>query len=74
MNRNLPKFGPTAPDHPTVGQECKACNQPIAVGDYTTIIPLGPGEHDDDRRKAREGRPYRAVGVLVHWACATGEE
>lgn len=68
------KFGPKSPEHPSVGKECPACRHPFLVGDYTTLIALGPGDDPEEREKARVGRPYIAVGVEVHWACATGHE
>jgi hypothetical protein len=66
-------FGPKSADHPSVGAECPACGVPFREGDYTTLIPLGPGDSEEERRKCLSGRPYCAVCVEVHWACATGE-
>lgn len=68
------KFGPKGDDHPTVGRECEACGVAFKGGDYTCLVPLGPGDDPDSRQRAREGRPYNSVAVEVHWACATGEE
>ena len=68
------RFGPKAPEHPSVGRECPACHVPFAAGDYTTLIALGPGDDPDDQRAAREGRAYNAVASEVHWTCATGED
>jgi hypothetical protein len=65
-------FGPKDPDHPTVGRQCPACGQPFAAGDYTTLVPLGPGDDKEQQEKARAGRFYNAVAVEVHLACATG--
>jgi len=70
----LRKFGPKSKDHQSIGYPCNACNEDFEEGDYTTIIALGPGTDPEARKKAREGRPYNAVAVEVHWACATGEE
>lgn len=67
------KFGPKSADHPSVGELCPACRQPFAAGDFTTLIALGPGEDKEEREAARADRPYNAVAVEVHWACATGE-
>jgi hypothetical protein len=69
----LRQFGPKAPDHPGVGVECLACGVPFVVGDYTALVPVGPGDDPDQQAKARDGRPYTAIGVEVHWLCATGE-
>lgn len=72
--QNFPrKFGPKTVTHPTVGKECPACNVSFKEGDYTTLVSLGPGDDEDAQARAREGRPYNAVALEVHWACATGE-
>jgi len=74
---NIPMrpYPPLKADHPIVGaQDCAACHQRFQAGDVTTILPLGPGDDPEARQKARAGRPYNAVGALLHWACATGEE
>lgn len=66
------RFGPKSAGHPSVGEECPACRQPFEEGDYTTLIELGPGEDEEARKRAREGRAYIAVAIEVHWACASG--
>lgn len=68
------KFGPKQADHPSVGQECPACHRMFREGDYTTLVALGPGEDTGSRERARQGRPYNAVAVEVHWSCVTGSE
>lgn len=70
----LRRFGPMKPDHPAVGDECAACNKPFAAGDYTTLVALGPGDNEEARERAADGRPYNAVAAHVHYACATGDE
>lgn len=60
--------------HPAIGELCAACQQPFRVGDFTTLVPLGPGKDKDTQERAREGRPYNAVSAHVHYSCATGEE
>lgn len=70
----LRRFGPKQADHPSVGEECPACHVAFKEGDYTTLITLGPGADDEERRKARDGHAYTAVAQEVHYACATGEE
>lgn len=72
MAEGLRPFGPKSKDHPSVGNECPACFEHLRPGEYTTLVPLGPGGSLDDRQKAVEGRPYNAVAVEVHWSCATG--
>ncbi len=67
------RFGPKAADHPSVGESCPACGVPFKVGDYTALVALGPGASAEAQERARLGRPYNAVAVEVHYACATGE-
>lgn len=80
------KMGPLAADHPlimgTFDQDagmnmvevCPACRRPFEAGQYVTLVPLGPGADPESRDRARRGKAYNAVGLSVHWACATGEE
>lgn len=69
----LPKIGPKSIGHPTVGGSCLLCQGVYKIGDYTTILPLGPGENQESRNLCRRGQPYEGIGVEVHWGCATGE-
>ena len=64
------KFGPKKADHPTVGTECPACNESFKVGDYTTLVALGPGSDKESQCAALAGRAYNAVAVEVHWDCS----
>lgn len=64
------RFGPKTADHPSVGEPCAACREPFVAGDYTTLIPLGPGKSPNARAAAAAGRSYNAVAVEVHWECA----
>lgn len=66
------RFGPKTAKHPSVGKPCPACRKKFKVGDYTTLITLGPGDNKEQQQKARTGRAYNAVAVEVHWVCATG--
>lgn len=66
------KFIPLPAGHPAIGETCPACGRPIAVGDETTLVALGPGDDPEAQKAAREGRAYNAVAAIVHWACATG--
>jgi hypothetical protein len=66
----MKKFGPLSVDHPSVGEKCPACMKPFVAGDYTTLVPLGPGDDEEARRKAKEGRIYIAVAAHVHWDCS----
>jgi hypothetical protein len=68
------KYGPKKKDHPTCGSECVACNKPMKEGQYTTLVPIGPGIDDSARKSARNGKGYNAVCVEVHWSCVTGIE
>ncbi len=64
------KFGPKRADHLSVGELCPACRKPFAVGDFTTLIALGPGDDAESRERCQAGRPYNAVAIEVHWDCA----
>ena len=66
------RFGPKAANHPSIGTTCPACNKPFAEGDFTTLVPLGPGDDSDEQAKALANHPYNAVAVEVHFACAGG--
>ena len=64
------KMGPLNYDMP---KPCPACDKPIVTGEFCTLIPLGPGDDEEDQKKCREGKFYSAISLPVHWACATGE-
>ena len=68
------KMGPLAPDHPLLEGVCSACQEAFFAGQFITLIPVGPGSDEEERHKARTGRPYIAVALPVHWSCATGED
>ena len=70
----LRKFGPKTSTHPSIGTQCPTCHQPFKEGDFTTLISLGPGDNEEARKRISQGRPYNAIALEVHWACATGEE
>ncbi len=67
------KFGPKDSTHPSVGEDCPACHVSFAAGDYTTLAELGPGDDPAEQQRAQDGRPYNALALEVHWACATGD-
>ena len=71
---DLQRMGPLAEGHSALAGACTACKVPFQTGDYVTLIPIGPGDDEDERAKARDGRVYNAVAVVVHWACATGRD
>jgi hypothetical protein len=64
------KFGPKSEDHPSIGNKCPACHVPFKAGDFTALIALGPGDDAETQERALAGRPYNAVAVEIHWACA----
>ena len=75
MNNYLPTAGgrlPLKSDHPSIGDRCLACKMPFKEGDYTTLVSLGPGDSKENMERAREGRAYNAVAVVVHYSCNTG--
>lgn len=66
------RFGPKTADHPSVDQPCAACKEPFQAGDFTALVVIGPGNDEEEQRKARAGRAYTAVAVEAHWDCVTG--
>ncbi len=52
---------------------CPACHKDFKIGDYTTLIPVGPGENVTEQRKCKRGVSYNAVAAEVHYLCATGK-
>jgi len=74
MQRDLQKLGPLKADDPSCGKGCPACGGPMKVGDSYALVVLGPGGDPVQRELAREEFPFKAVAVVVHWECATGEE
>jgi len=66
-------YGPKKADHPTVGTECPACHVAFVAGDWTTLVPIGPGADPESQHKARNGWAYNAVEIEAHWTCVTGE-
>ena len=72
--RTIRRFEPLAWNHSTVDTICPACKEWFQSGDVTTLIPIGPGADPEARAKALDRVYFTGVGVVVHWACATGEE
>ena len=66
--------GPAQVDLRAVGQECPACKVPLAEGDWTAVLPIGPGADPAARTNARAGLPFESVVIEIHWACHTGDE
>ena len=63
-------FGPKTADHPTVGMICIPCGDYLKEGDYTTLVPLGPGNDPEEQERAQERRWYNATALEVHALCA----
>ncbi len=72
----LRKFGPKPPGTGPLAImiKCPACDKYFVDGDYTALIPLGPGCDIEAQVKCRDKQFYDAVAVEVHWQCATGEK
>ena len=69
------KFGPlTAETLEHTTSPCPACHEPFVVGDYTTLVAIGPGKSEEARERCRDGRAYNAIAVMAHYGCVTGEE
>ena len=66
----LRRFGPKPADHPTTGQPCKICNKPMEEGEYTTLLPIGPAEDDEEaQERAAAGLPHNSLAIEVHYDC-----
>ena len=72
MARDLRRLGPKSAEHTSVGRACPACQDPFTIGDYTTLVPIGPGRDPEEQALARAGLSYNAIALEVHWVCATG--
>ena len=70
MLDELRKFGPRPKG--ALELDCAACRKKFKPGDYTTLIALGPGDDPEGQKRCREGRPYNAIAIEVHYSCATG--
>ncbi len=51
---------------------CPGCHKALLMGETATLVPIGPGDDEEEREKARNGRAYNAVAILAHYACVTG--
>ena len=69
-DKMIGRFGPKTKTHPSIGTKCPACQVPFKAGDYTTLVALGPGDNEESRKKAAEGRVYNAVAQEIHWDCS----
>lgn len=72
--KDFPKLGPKKRSDIKPGERCLACLKAFRAGQYTTLVPVGPGEDPEKRAAARARREYDAIGIEVHYACATGIE
>jgi len=66
------KMGPIPSDSTLLNLECRACNERFHEGDSIALVALGPGNDSEEQEKARNNRPYNAVAIPIHYACATG--
>jgi hypothetical protein len=62
------RYGPMSADHPAIGELCSACRTPFEPGDFTTLVPTGP-DNPEDEAKRLAGRAYNAAALHVHWDC-----
>lgn len=71
----IQRFGPAkALEEGKLPRRCTACGENIIEGEYSGLIPLGPGGDAEEREKANGTKNYNAICVEIHWACATGRE
>ena len=69
------KVGPLEAGHPYLARpvtRCAACQEFLEVGDFYTLVTLGPGLDVEQQRKCRDFLAYNAFAAVVHWTCATG--
>ena len=70
------RFGPKTAEHvknaPVRHRSCPACHKKFKVGDFTTLVAIGPGDSEEGRELCAAGRPYNAVALEAHYACVTG--
>lgn len=66
-------FGPKPADHPSVGNPCPACHAKFRAGDWTALVPIGPGDDAEAQEAVRNGHAYTAIAIEAHWTCVTGE-
>lgn len=74
MSTKARVFGPLVEGNAEIGKPCPACQKPFAIGQYTTLVALGPSDDPEQQALARDGRPYIAVAIQAHYACVTGIE
>lgn len=60
------------PGHWIVGRACPLCLQPFRLGQWVYLVPLGPGDDEANRAKARDLGVLEALALPAHLACATG--
>ena len=67
------KLGPKEEGDESIGDECPGCQKKFKIGDYTTLVTIGPGADKEQQERARLGHSYKAVALETHWTCVTGE-
>lgn len=69
-----PVSRPLVADHPLIRDAalCPGCGKRFQAGEQVTIVRVGPGADPEQRRRARTGLVYLAVGLPAHQACVTG--
>lgn len=66
------KFSPLSDGHPSIGQVCYFCDEPLKAGDVPTLVVRRPADNEEDA-KARAGRAYNAIAEVAHYDCAMRE-
>lgn len=67
-------WGPKTADHPTRDWPCPACLEPMREGQYTVLVPLGPGKNPEARLLTRLGKWFNAAALEAHFSCISGVE
>lgn len=66
-------FGPKTINDSSIGKLCVVCDEEIKVGDYTTLLSLGPGKDKIMRERAASQQSFKPVVKEAHWACTLGQ-
>jgi len=70
MCKKTRKVGPLKMGQLLIHMTCPACHGRFRIGDFYTLIPLGPGKYEEKRELAKEGKHYTPQCTRIHWDCS----